>query len=962
MNQKVLGSVFVLAVALGMISVTVRSPQTTPDKARAAAPAPKQAAEQAPVAAMSTKPDVPNMARGMASYRVYEYGIERGMDFRGAGYTAQVAETGVRFGTTEGSLLLGTPRFEQGTKPIETASASFAHPGFGVARLERGPVTEEYVFENRRMEQLFRIPAPLGEGALTVRVPLATSFPSVVETRLPRSGKWDAAEFGNGGIAVMDVTGALKFHCTSAVAIDAADNRISLALRHENGEIAMEVPASFMSGATYPVVIDPWFGTNGSNTGGGISNTASASERPAMRNGVIAWADNSSGNFEIYVKGPDGAGGFGEFAGSASGGGISSNAGKSVNPTIALDNNGDPVVAWEDNTGGVPTIYLKRFNRINNNWEELGGSGSKLGVPGTFFVSVHPSVGVLRGVIPGTVSVDGNGVVTSTPSVPTSCPVVAWDSGDVNGSIFVSAFYPGAPAIPAFGGTQSIPAVSAGWYNLGALNGAGVTSNTDSFGFFSPGSGEYPALVVDPQNQVTVAWQGVSGNNYDIFAARWTLPGAVSTTFQITARPIPDPTLDMRPGSNFQGIAGGALSAPDNVSGTAGLSQYPAISRDPFSGAISIAWQETETVPTATSSQIYLRRTTGVSGAAWNPVAASASLGGISRTGLAYDGAAQTPPVAGNASNPSVASEAGLIAVAWEDTSNSRSSICLRQAAVGGLTWDQIGFQGSAFPPRLPLILPPAVPEPAPIAGVSQSPNFSLHPQVQMGLFGPEVCWADGSGATFDIQFISFWPNGPGQALGVGTNNPTFGLTIRQTDIDPTSVAPAAVDVAVGGFSTGTSIWLSSRVFTETLPLPGTSLRLEFEIQPAGVPFTFTPSHQALYVAPDLPPTVLPTPPPTSLAKLKFDGLPNTNYHYITRSIDQLGRYSPWFEQTTLNGVSFRINSVAAPGGGSNGPVNVAPIAAANHKSKGNCGLLGLDAVALLGALSLIRRRRGAKK
>ena len=290
----------------------------------------------------------------------------------------------------------------------------------------------------------------------------------------------------------MDVTGALKFHCTSAVAVDAADHRISLALRHENGEIAMEVPASFMDGATYPVVIDPWFGTNGSNTGGGISNTASASERPAMRGNVIAWADNSIGNFEIYVRAWNGSA-FVEFAGSASGGGISNNTGMSVNPTVIVDGNGLPVVAWEDNTGGVTTVYLRRFNRNTNAWEELGGSASKFGVPGTFFGAVHPSVGVLRGVIPGTVSVDGNGVVTSTPSIPISCPVVAWDQGVVDGNIFVSAFYPGAPAIPAFGGNQSIPSVSAGWYNLGAPNGAGVTANTDAFGPFSPGVGEYHA-------------------------------------------------------------------------------------------------------------------------------------------------------------------------------------------------------------------------------------------------------------------------------------------------------------------------------------------------------------------------------------------------------------------------------------------------------------------------------------
>jgi len=374
MNHKVLGSVFVLAVTLGMISVAVRSPQATPTLPPAAVAPVDPTAPKTATAPLRMDKNTPHMDRALASYRVYEYGIERGMDFRGAGYNARISESEIRFGTAEGSLLLGAPKFEQGSKAIGCADASFVHPAFGVARLERGPVTEEYLFENRRMEQLFRIPAPMGVGALKVSVPLQTTFPSVIENRVPGSGKFDAVEFANGGVAVLDPTGELKFSCTGAVAWDAAKNRITLCPSHENGAIVMEVPASFMAKAAYPVVIDPWFGINGSNTGGGISNSAHTSNRPSFKDNLIAWADNTSGNFEIYAKIWNGVE-FAELGGSATGGGVSATPTDSVNPSVAANGQNSPTIAWEEGAGGG-SIFLKQFPLL-----AAGGTWAGVGAP-----------------------------------------------------------------------------------------------------------------------------------------------------------------------------------------------------------------------------------------------------------------------------------------------------------------------------------------------------------------------------------------------------------------------------------------------------------------------------------------------------------------------------------------------------------------------------------------------------
>jgi hypothetical protein len=242
--------------------------------------------------------------------------------------------------------------------------------------------------------------------------------------------------------------------------------------------------------------------------------------------------------------------------------------------------------------------------------------------------------------------------------------------------------------------------------------------------------------------------------------------------------------------------------------------------------------------------------------------------------------------------------------------------------------------------------------ENAPIGGISQSASYSLQPALRLDDFGsPTVAWADGSGANFSILVKTFSPNAPGIATGVGTSNPGFTMTLRQTTTDPR--LGAASDIPTAGFSTGATVFLSSRMFSETLQPPGTTLRLEFEVQPDTAAFTNSPTHQALFVVPDSP-----TATPANIAALKFDGLPNFNYHWQARTVDQIGRSSPWIPSPTVSGTSFRINVNAPPGvSPSGGPPNSNPIATSS-RSKGSCGLTGLEGVALLALLRLIRRRR----
>jgi hypothetical protein len=908
MNHKVFRSVFVLAVALALAAVMARI-QDAPE-----VPAPR---------AVKAAPD--NTSRVMASYRVREQKADGALEFVGANYKARITETGVSFGAVpekgalyanrEFTVELGTPRIQQGELELECQGGKLARPVHAVAQIDRGAVIEEYVLENRRIEQLFRFPAAIGTGALRVAVPVKTDLGGQVVVHSPTEEGWRDPRFAKGGLEFQDKLGEMKVAVYGAVVIDADGRQLALAPKYERTEMVLEVPAEYMAKATYPVVIDPWF-----DVPTAIGTGFRASEKPVIAKSAsgsgliafvnVAWSDNSTGNFEIYVLqfDPEEPLIIRQFAGSLDPGGISNTATDSVTPAIA-NIDGFPMVAWEDDLA----ILFKKFNGKSGAWEELGGSAAI-----TFRSKYkHPSVAVMDGVVPGAVTVDGSGNVTSQPPSFPSIPVVCFDN-DALREMYCIAFYPGAPAIPENPVTATIEAriaVPAGWYPLtGSVIGGGVSAID---------FGQFPSLVVDSLNQPAIAYESTSTGNYEVFVTRW-LAGTPAN-FQVIANDLN--LFELRPVAAF--------SAPTNVSSTAGPSQFPNMAVDDTN--LTVAWQETESAappaPPGLTSQIYVSR--------------SAGLGGFGLIGLNPGFPGGISDTLAMASTPSIDVGGGYIGVAWADTSNGRSSIYVRRLPLGGLggLWEQVGFQGSAFPPAF-------VGEVAPIGGVSQSANFAIQPSIALDIDGnPTVVWADGDQARFQLKGKKFFGNAPGTASGIGTTNPLFNVGLQQSSTDP---AIAITPIAPGEFSSGNQVWLFARVFTETVSPPTTTLRLEIEIQPAGAGFTGFPNvPQTLFVAPDDPtnPTL------GNLASIQVDGLPNFNYHWRARTIDQVGRRSQWVSAPEFNGVSFRING-GAGGTGGGGPPNVTPIASASTPSKGSCGLTGLEAVALLGLLSLIRRNR----
>ena len=191
----------------------------------------------------------------------------------------------------------------------------------------------------------------------------------------------------------------------------------------------------------YQIYVRRWDAENGeweemgygsASEGVGISNTAEDSYLPSVavdRDGypIIAWTQDYCGQdyencpSEIYLRRwDDYYQEWVEMGDSASGGGISNNHGVSIRPTLAVDLNGTPLVAWQDDSSGNNQIYVKRWDAYHHAWVEMGDSASGGGISNTSVESRYPSM-----------AIDPNG-----------SPVVAWQDGpactdDCDDEIFV---------------------------------------------------------------------------------------------------------------------------------------------------------------------------------------------------------------------------------------------------------------------------------------------------------------------------------------------------------------------------------------------------------------------------------------------------------------------------------------------------------------------------------------------
>ncbi len=258
---------------------------------------------------------------------------------------------------------------------------------------------------------------------------------------------------------------------------------VSLALDSSDNPVAAWQKLATTS--TYEIYVKRWDGSSwvevgtGSATDGGVSDKSGASKRPSLAldssdNPVVAWSDNTSGNYEIYVKRWNGSS-WQDIGGSASGGGISDNIGPSKRPSLALDSSDNPVVAWSDHTSGNREIYIKRWNGIS--WVEVGtGSATDGGISVNSGHSMRPSL-----------------ALDSSDN-----PVVAWgDGSSPDEQIYIKRW-------------NGISWVEVG---TGSATDGGISVNS--------GHSMRPSLALDSSDNPVVAWGDGSSPDEQIYIKRW---------------------------------------------------------------------------------------------------------------------------------------------------------------------------------------------------------------------------------------------------------------------------------------------------------------------------------------------------------------------------------------------------------------------------------------------------------
>jgi hypothetical protein len=294
----------------------------------------------------------------------------------------------------------------------------------------------------------------------------------------------------------------------------------------------------------------------GSATGGGISNNSGNSLYPSVainsdNTPYVAWFDNDAGDNEIYVRHWNGSSWEEVGAGSASGGGISNNSGNSYDPSMAITAGGTPYVAWEDHSGGDSEIYVRRWN--GSNWEEVGGGSATGG---------------------GISNNNGTSFYSSVAIAPDDTPYVAWQD-DSGGNLEIYARHWNGSSWEEVG--------------TGSASGGGISNNA--------GDSRIPSASISPGGIPYISWHDNTSGNNEIYVLRWN-------------------------GSSWEEAGAGSASG-GGISNNAGLSESSslAIGEDdtPY-----VTWQDNS----SGNYEVYIRRWNGSS---WEEVGiGSASSGGIS--------------------------------------------------------------------------------------------------------------------------------------------------------------------------------------------------------------------------------------------------------------------------------------------------------------------------------------------
>jgi hypothetical protein len=289
-----------------------------------------------------------------------------------------------------------------------------------------------------------------------------------------------------------------------------------------------------------------------------------------------------------------------------------------ASPSLALDSGGNPVLAISEDTGGIFTIYVRRWQ--NGSWVPVGSALNTETNDNNF---------------------DTDGIEPFLALDSLGNPVVSWS--EVSGIDGVRRLY-------------MWRWTGAYWQVLGTFIIAGDTRN--------------PSLALDSLDRPVVAWQDFNGSNYDIYVygfngSTWVQYGAGPLDIN-AGSPAYDPSLALDSNNNpvitwYEELGGNSLNVyVKHWNGSAWV-QYGAggpLDITPFNTAYvpslaldnggnpSVAWSEFG----ASTYNIYIKQWTG---SAWTLVGTNP----LSNT-------------ANHASNPSLSLINGYLVVGWQEAAS----------------------------------------------------------------------------------------------------------------------------------------------------------------------------------------------------------------------------------------------------------------------------------------------------
>ncbi len=278
-----------------------------------------------------------------------------------------------------------------------------------------------------------------------------------------------------------------------------------------------------------PVGRDRWGMLSGSASRFGTSGGSGISREPSVVVGTsgtyLAWSDNRTGNFEIYVAHHNGNG-WVELGTSASGVGVSaSDLSDSIRPSIALDNTGAPVVAWTEQTTSGRKIRLARWD--GSSWAALGNSLSVGGISSA--TNADQAKLVYRGSTPIVAFINEDGTDQANALQFNGSSWVNFGSGTVAHSTASEAT---DLSLATDGTNVSIAYTLAGDVWVRSSSGAAWSTSGAGSASTSASPASRPSIAYHA-GALFVAWEQVVGSDVEVYGARvsggvWAEAGANS--------------------------------------------------------------------------------------------------------------------------------------------------------------------------------------------------------------------------------------------------------------------------------------------------------------------------------------------------------------------------------------------------------------------------------------------------